>query len=66
MSRNQRGWLLTSECEHKLLLYMVVSASAELKKYGNVVILCIICKHTLFLHAMRYNCVVRFSDGYRG
>ena len=31
MSRNPRGWLLTGESVHKLLLYMFVSASGGLK-----------------------------------
>ena len=42
-----KGGYWTGECVHKLLFYMVVSASGELKKM-NVVILLIICKHTLF------------------
>ena len=61
-----RQWLLT-ESVHKLLLYMVVTASGDLKTYRNVVSLWIIFKYTLFLVLdMRYNCVMRFLDGYRG
>ena len=59
---------MTRECVYKLLsFYLVVFASGELKNYGNAPILCIICKtFVFFMRDMRYKCVVRFSDGYRG
>ena len=44
---------------------MVVSASGEIKKYGNFVYN--LQAHIVFFMCdMGYNCVVRFSDGYRG
>ena len=61
----QGGWLLTRECVHKLLLYVVVSASGELKKIREC---CNFVSNlqALFMRDMRFNCVARFSDGYRG
>ena len=53
---------------HKLLLHMVVFASGELKKIRECcnVVYNLQAHIVFFMCDRRYNCIVRFSDGYRG
>ena len=52
MSRNRRGWLLTGEYVHRLLLYMFVYASGELKKMQKC------CNFVDNLQALISSCVI--------
>ena len=59
---------MAREFVHKLLLYLVVFASDELKKIRKCCnfVYNLQAHIVFFMCDMRYNCVVRFSDGYRG